>query len=72
MKQTKPCKSQVLMGGDEEGQAITSPFLDQGAAPRDTEQKEALIVHRLQRHVKEAACCFSITVINMCMYLISP
>lgn len=60
------------MGGKKEGQAITSLFLDQGAVPRHTEQKEAPVVHRLHRHVKEAACCFNIAVINMCMYLISP
>lgn len=46
-------------------------FLDHRLVPRDTEQEEASIVHRLHRHVKEAVCSFNITVINMCIYWVS-
>lgn len=46
-------------------------FFDQGVVPRDTEQKEAPIVHKLQRHMKEAECSFNITVLNTCIYFVS-
>lgn len=72
MKQTKPCESQILMGGEKKGEAVAASFLDQGVVPRDTEQREALIVHKLHRHVKEAVYSFNITVINKCIYVVSP
>lgn len=45
-----------------------SLFLDQKAASRYTEQKEAPIVHRLHRYVKEPACCSNITDINVYVF----
>lgn len=60
MKQTKPCESQILMGGEKEGEAVASFFFGSMSMPRDTEQKEAPIVHKLHRHVKKAVCSFNI------------
>lgn len=73
MKHTKPGVSQILMGGEKGGEAVAAFFffLDHGLVPRDTEQEEASIVHKLHRHVKEAVCSFNITVINMCIYWVS-